>query len=253
MPTRACCWRRLQDEPLPFSDDVVYVFDQQLAEAGLLVVNKIDLLRAEQAVALEELLAVRYPGKRLLAQNALAPDGVAAWLEEIEGGELALADTPLALDYARYGDGEVRLAWLDQVLDVTADDGPVRPAVVMTIEAIIAAIRARTDAVAHVKFVVSAQDGEAKVSFTTLEDDAAWCLALPPLAGHTARLLLNARVELPCRGAVRRRGRRHPQGAGHHHGRQQRGFSSCPPAAPASPPPVARPLGVVLAAGIISG
>jgi Ni2+-binding GTPase involved in maturation of urease and hydrogenase/dsDNA-binding SOS-regulon protein len=190
--------RRLQGEPLPFSDDVVYVFDQQLAEAGLLVVNKVDLLQSAQLAMLKDLLAARYPDKRVLLQNSLDADSIAVWLAEIERGELALAGRPLDIDYARYGEGEIRLAWLDQVLDVSVAAGPVRPGVVAAISAIVAAIRAHTDALAHVKFVVSAQDGEAKISFTSMDDGADWQATLPPLAGRLARLLVNARVELPA-------------------------------------------------------
>ena len=40
--------RRLKGEPLPFSDDVTYIFDQQLEEAGILLINKVDLLKTEE-------------------------------------------------------------------------------------------------------------------------------------------------------------------------------------------------------------
>ena len=30
--------------PMPFSEDVVYIFDKQIEEAGLVVINKMDLL-----------------------------------------------------------------------------------------------------------------------------------------------------------------------------------------------------------------
>jgi len=188
--------RRLQGEQLPFSDEVVYLFDQQLAEAGLVVVNKVDLLRPEQATELAALAAQHLVGKRVRLQNSLDETGIAAWLAEIERGELALPHAPLEIDYARYGEGEIRLAWLDQMLDITVDAGQVRPAVIKTITGIVAAIREQTDALAHVKFVVSALDGEAKVSFTASEDGSDWQTSLPPLAGNTARLLVNARVEL---------------------------------------------------------
>ena len=45
---------RLSGEELPFNDDVNYIFDQQIAEASLLVINKADLLPPAQR---EELLA----------------------------------------------------------------------------------------------------------------------------------------------------------------------------------------------------
>lgn len=190
--------RRLRGEPLPFSDDVVYVFDQQLAEAGLVVVNKIDLLTPEQSAELADLAANGLSGKRLHYQNSLDAASVAVWLEQIEHGELALVPTPLVIDYGRYGAGEARLAWLDEMVDIAVPTGPVREAVIMAITGIVAAIRAATPALAHAKFVVSAADGEAKVSFTIDEGDADWATALPPLQGQLAHLLINARVEMPA-------------------------------------------------------
>lgn len=190
--------RRLRDEPLPFSDDVVYVFDQQLVEAGLVVINKIDLLTPSQSAELTSLAANSLAGRRLHYQSSLHAASVAAWLEQIEHGELALASTPLVIDYARYGAGEARLAWLDEVVDIAALTGSVRQAVIVAITGIVAAIRAVTPALAHVKFVVSAADGEAKVSFTADESDADWITALPPLRGQVAQLLINARVEMPA-------------------------------------------------------
>jgi len=40
--------RRLHDEPLPFSSEVIYIFDTQLDEAELIIVNKSDLVPAER-------------------------------------------------------------------------------------------------------------------------------------------------------------------------------------------------------------
>lgn len=192
--------RRLRGQPLPFSDDVVYVFDQQLAEAGLVVVNKVDLLTAEQRGELDVLLldGGMLAGKRVRLQNSTSPDSVAAWLEAIETEGLALPETPLDIDYGRYGAGEVRLAWLDQVVDIAVAHGPVRPAVEAALANIVATLRTATPALAHLKFVISAIDGEAKVSITTADEGDGWRAALPPLAGETARLLINARVELPA-------------------------------------------------------
>ena len=192
--------RRLQGQPLPFSDDVVYVFDQQLAEAGLVVANKIDLLASEQHATLAGLMATDsvLADKRTRLQDSTSPESVATWLRTIESEGLALAAAPLDIDYSRYGAGEVRLAWLDQIVDITVAQGPVRQAVDEALSRIITALRKATPAIAHLKFVISGIDGEAKISVTSADTGDSWRTGLPPLVGNTARLLINARVELPA-------------------------------------------------------
>ncbi len=63
---------RLLDEPMPFNEDVCYIFDKQIEEAGLLVVNKIDLLTSQRFEDLNLMVAQRYPAKPILFQNSLA-------------------------------------------------------------------------------------------------------------------------------------------------------------------------------------
>src|SRR5512146_1897966 len=105
--------RRLVGLEMPFADDVVYIFDQQIAEAGLLVVNKADLLLPAALAEMRALAAEQYPGRAVLFQNSLvAADGkaaevtpgissAAAWAKLIQGGALRLPPAALDVDYRR--------------------------------------------------------------------------------------------------------------------------------------------------------
>lgn len=194
--------RRLLDQPMPFSDDVVYIFDKQIEEAGVLVINKVDLLDGEWQMANGKLLALaqqRFPQKPIRLQNSLDTGDIAAWVEALESsgpetGRLALPAASLEIDYARYGAGEARLAWLDETVTLHVTEGQGRAVVLHLIGAIVTAIRQQALAVGHLKFLVRGHAENAKVSFPTL-DEATWAHTVPALTGTRVTLLVNARVE----------------------------------------------------------
>lgn len=191
--------RRLLDLPMPFSDDVVYIFDKQIEEAGVLIINKIDLLGVnhESQIMNHELLTLaqqRFPGKHLRLQNSLDDESVAGWVQLVESGETSLPQTSLEIDYARYGAGEAQLAWLDETVTLHVAEGQGRTVVVHLIGEIVDAIRQQGAAVGHLKFLVRGHAEDAKVSFPTLEE-AGWEKSVPALTGARVTLLVNVRVE----------------------------------------------------------
>jgi len=186
--------RRLLGMPMPFSDSIVYLFDRQIEEAGLLVINKIDLLTPEQAAEVEQLAQRRFPGKRLRRQNSLAAKSIAEWVELIDQGAPVMPARDNEIDYERYGEGESRLAWLDQEVRWTVREGQGRPVVIAMIEQITAAIRAQNWGIGHLKFLARGEQGEAKISIPTLEE-AGWQERMPSLRGRRIEVLINARVE----------------------------------------------------------
>ncbi len=188
--------RRLLGQELPFSDDVVYIFDKQIEEAGLVVINKIDLLPPEQVQETEALLRRLYPEKMLIAQSTLAPDGTQGWLEQIQSGALALPGNELLLDYSRYGQGEGLLAWVDQEIALTFPQGSGQAAVRTFIGHLLRILERRGAGIGHLKFVLSAGDRSDKISFPAITETG-WEDRVPEIAGSSAALLINARVEIP--------------------------------------------------------
>ena len=186
--------RRLLGQPMPFSDDVVYVFDKQIEEAGLLVVNKEDLLPDGAVQTLAALLGARFPDKRAHFQNSLVAEGVAGWLEMLISGEATAPGQALDIDYARYGAGEAALAWLDERLVFEVPEGTGRALLQRFFALLLSDLRREGLAVGHLKFLVESDGVEAKVSFPTLVEED-WQTAIPELPGARVALFVNARVE----------------------------------------------------------
>ncbi len=187
----------LNGDGLPFSDSVIYIFEKQIEEAGILVINKIDLMAPAAVEALVTSAKARFPGMNILAQSSLDAQGIQAWLQMIDPARVALPETPLAMDYQRYGDGEAQLAWLDEEITLQVPDGQGKTVVAHLLDAIRAEIRAYGAAVGHLKFLVQGGGAQAKISFTTLSggEDAP---KVPAIPGSQVSLLVNARVEMPA-------------------------------------------------------
>ncbi|MFN8377372.1 MAG: GTP-binding protein [Anaerolineae bacterium] len=185
--------QRLRGLPLPFSDDVVYVFDMQIEEAGLLVINKADLLPPESWAELRVLAAARWPGKTFCMQNALAEGGVESWLELIE--QITLSNTePVDIDYARYGAGEAELAWMDMQFTVELPNHNGQQFIEALHGQLLDALNRAQIAVGHIKLATLDTSPPVKVSLTTIPD-AQGSPAIPPLQGPRLSLILNARAQ----------------------------------------------------------
>jgi len=76
--------RRLLGQALPFSDDVVYIFDKQIEEAGLLVINKSDLLLPVEAEDVLELARQSFRSKRVRLQSSLLAESTSEWVDLLE-------------------------------------------------------------------------------------------------------------------------------------------------------------------------
>ncbi|MBN1249797.1 MAG: hypothetical protein JXC32_19195 [Anaerolineae bacterium] len=186
--------RRLLDLPMPFSDNVVYLFDKQIEEAGLLIVNKRDLLAVEDAHALQALTASRFPDKPVRLQNSLEATEIEGWLSDLASGLATPPAAVLDIDYDRYGAGEAMLAWVDETLHFSVPSGKGRGVVLRLMQAILDRIERSRLTIGHLKFMVTAGPVNAKVSFLTV-GGLGWESQIPTLPGSQVTLLLNARVE----------------------------------------------------------
>ncbi len=222
---------RLSGRRLPFSEDVVYIFDRQLEEAELIGLNKRDLLKPGELEALEELADRAWPGKRRLAMSGSTAEGAASWLAALESASPEAGRPALEIDYQRYGSGERELAWLDERLlfedsgGLSSDGSRCRDAILAFVERLALGFLDAGLAIGHLKLQVSSPGGfERKIGLGSgdfLEDGkdppaganektgaakagaGAAALAaflgaqLPPFTCRRAEVSLNARVQCP--------------------------------------------------------
>lgn len=109
-----------------FSPNVTYIYQKQLEEADVIVVNKRELLGEVELSALLKSLAERYPSARVIAMSARTGEGVEAWLDLIQNADSAGSNSfgkeSADVDYDRYADGEARLGWLNLTTKVHGDE-----------------------------------------------------------------------------------------------------------------------------------
>jgi Ni2+-binding GTPase involved in maturation of urease and hydrogenase len=102
-----------------FSPKVLYVYDKQLEEADLIVINKSDLITTTQSDRLRAALLDRYPAAAVINVSARTGSNLEEWFGRI-------LDTPLVsrpsmdVDYDIYADGEALLGWLNGTAQLRA-------------------------------------------------------------------------------------------------------------------------------------
>ncbi|WP_437185470.1 GTP-binding protein [Planctomicrobium sp. SH668] len=103
-----------------FSPKAAYIFEKQLEEADLILVNRADELKPEELQDLLQLLEEKHPTTRRLAISAKTGAGFPELLEFLDlSGDFGRR--VLDIDYDVYAEGEAELGWLNSSLQVKSD------------------------------------------------------------------------------------------------------------------------------------
>jgi hypothetical protein len=101
-----------------FSAKVVYVYEKQLEEADIIVINKRDLLDDGERETLERALRERFPEAAIVAVSARTGENLDDWFGRLSS---PLAARPaMDVDYDVYADGEALLGWLNATVRLSA-------------------------------------------------------------------------------------------------------------------------------------
>ena len=142
-----------------FSEKVLYVYDKQLEEADIIVINKTDLLDVKQLEVLTSALAARYPQARVIAMSARTGEGSANWHDTLLGGDMGLREAP-DVDYEIYAEGEALLGWVNVSVRLQADSSFDGNALLLQIaNGIQERLAAEGFEVAHLKMTLSPDEG----------------------------------------------------------------------------------------------
>jgi G3E family GTPase len=190
--------------------DLAYLYRQQLDEADILALNKLDLLGSEETANLSGEIQQRFPHANVIAMSAFKDIGLEKLIQLWTRGESS-SERRIDVDYIRYGSAEAELAWTNQVFELESD-GRGKFVPVQWVDAFLASIgsgcRSRRCAVGHIKVRVLTLDGTTKASLANDEgpptfDEQHW------IETDHATVTVNARVrcapkdlELLLRGAI---------------------------------------------------
>jgi G3E family GTPase len=106
-----------------FSRKVTYIYQKQLEEADIIVINKIDLLDAGRLEELCRALQSRFPQAVVLTISARTGQGLEQWIEQITSAKPKISGA-MDVDYETYAQGEALLGWLNCTARLDAAAGP---------------------------------------------------------------------------------------------------------------------------------
>ena len=102
-----------------FAPKVLYVYEKQLEEADVIVINKSDVLEEARLERLRTALGARYPQARLFTVSARTGVGLDAWFDYVLASANGSQEAP-EIDYEVYAEGEALLGWLNATATVTS-------------------------------------------------------------------------------------------------------------------------------------
>jgi G3E family GTPase len=184
----------LRKQELPFAYETSYIWEKQIEEAEILVINKTDLLSPEESVAIKKLAREAYPAKNLLFQNSLSHASVSDWIEVISQPSATKSHKSVDIDYDIYGAGEANLAWLDEEIEFRTDNHSALQVASSFIDSLTTRVAANNYTIGHLKFLLSYGSTSHKISFTTLAEKKKQVVDTSEKVG-TVHLIVNARIQ----------------------------------------------------------
>jgi G3E family GTPase len=148
------------DQGGSFSSKVAYIYKKQLEEADVIIINKQELLTAEQLNELTAALQNEFPEARILSASVRDETGLDPWFRSIFSQTQQADRAPMAVDYEVYADGEALLGWLNATVTLKAADEFDANAFLSAFAADIQArLQSQNAEVAHLKMTYSPDDG----------------------------------------------------------------------------------------------
>jgi G3E family GTPase len=172
----------------------MYIYQKQLEEADVIVLNKADLLTAADIAELEGSLKQEFPRAPVMTMSALAGEGVDAWLDFVLRDQPA-GRTITAVDYDQYAEGEAALGWLNAAVRLQAETAiDWRAFCAELVRTLQDALRALPAEVAHLKLHLTAGEGTLVANLTSNAGE----MSIRGAAGNSpqAVLLVNVRAHV---------------------------------------------------------
>ena len=178
------------------SPQAAYIFNKQIEEADLVLINRADELPPAQIADLTRLVAEQFPGRPVVPVSAATGLGFDNLLTHLEGAGITPGGKMMDLDYEVYAQGEADLGWLNSQGRVTAaipfDIDALAIGLVRSIQLLLTARDAET---AHLKVTVKGAGALAVANSISNCTDPKLSHATGARSAD-AELVINARVAI---------------------------------------------------------
>lgn len=151
-----------------FHGNMNYIYEKQLEEADIIVVNKADTLSSEHLHITQELIDQEKWISKLLYQNSLDPSDIAQWIKTMDDFQIPALRKSLDIDYEQYAIGEAEMAWYDSEVEIRSEDGSAGEIAYRLLLSIYDKMNTEGCIIGHLKFMLSDESRQRKLSFTTI-------------------------------------------------------------------------------------
>jgi G3E family GTPase len=186
----------LEETETAFPKEVSYLFQKQLEEADVIVLNKIDLIDEQEKDRLLSCLKERFKEKECMAISAKQGDGMDNWLQLLLSGRPGANTVLRQIDYDRYATAEAVLGWLNAAVKIKSSAPFESGELLQTLASTFQGAFKRKDAeIGHLKLVFTSSGKSMWGNVTRLAGE-------PTISGKSlgqlskGTLIVNARVRI---------------------------------------------------------
>ena len=112
----------LKETETNFPEEVSYLFQKQLEEADIILLNKIDLLDEKEQDRLLAALKGKFGQKEVMGVSAKNGSGMQSLLEILLSGRPGANTVLRQIDYDRYATAEAVLGWLNAAIKISSSE-----------------------------------------------------------------------------------------------------------------------------------
>ena len=171
-----------------------YLFDAQLREAEVILLNKIDLLTEEQTAIYMDFLQTRYPHAAVFAMSAREGTGTAEAAEYLVSHVSSLPVVDIGYGGPEFVAAEQIMSWYNRQFFVKGDSFDGKEFTARLMDGIRTGLLAAGRNVPHLKAMAETESGEIlKVSLTGVDEPLQWDRELTGEC-HSLKMILNARA-----------------------------------------------------------
>jgi G3E family GTPase len=177
-----------------FNKSVAYLFEKQLAEAELIVLNKSDLADRAERVGLSQAIRNSAGDIPIHWMSARTGWGVAEWVDRLLDTRSA-GSRVLEIDYETYGRAEASLGWLNATVDcVSSKAFAVRGLGEQIVKRVQSKCQSANAAIAHLKILFATSERSDQVAVTNNQCGAGWSGTTEFPSAREVAMIINARV-----------------------------------------------------------
>lgn len=179
-----------------FLNEINYLFDKQLAEADIILLNKCDAISASDTAKFTDFLKNRYEGAKVFVVSSKEETGLDDWIEIIASMRTE-AKQSYDIDYDKYAFAEASLGWYNGQCTISCENTvDINSFTSSILESIRRKCMVKNFDIAHIKVYTVSGTDYAKASVTSSEHSPHFD-AKATLEAKNFNVLLNARIEAP--------------------------------------------------------